>query len=425
MNDWSRRLYALKGRAREDVPAHKIKPLCFVADRESGARRLVSSVLEELNIEVALFNDVTAMLQAVLRRAPDLIFVDLGVDATDADYAIGALAGARIACPVQLMSAINPVLVEKARRAGQREGLRMLPVLHKPFRHGVVRHIVQDLGLRRDFLATQQFALDEVLKKNWLELWYQPKIDLRSKSLVGAEVFVRAQHPQHGPLPPECFLDNSSESDRLRLTGFVLVTALEHWQDFARVFPEIRIAINIPATALTKLPIATVIKEMRPKSAGWPGIIFEITEEDLIPSMSAICEVAAQLTPLGARLAVDNCGPGYAALARVASLPFCELKIDQSNITACDHDPVTSGVCETLIELAHEHQILAVAQGIETVAELKALVKMGCDLGQGFFFARPMSKVSLMQELQQRIGAARMPHAPAANRQAAVQQAQH
>jgi EAL domain-containing protein (putative c-di-GMP-specific phosphodiesterase class I) len=425
MNDWSRRIGVLQDRAPQqglgttsgDV---KITPLCYVADREGGARRIVSSTLEELNVEVVQFSDVTAMLQAVVRRPPDLIFVDLGVDSTDADYGIRALGGARIACPVQLMTAINPVLVEKARRAGQREGLKMLPVLQKPFRNVVVRQIVHDLGLRRDLRATQHFAVDEVLKKDWLTLWYQPKIDLRSKRLVGAEVFVRANHPQHGLLPPECFLDNSSESDLLRLTGFVLVTALEHWHEFAQFFPEMRIAINIPVNALTKLPIAAIIKEVRPKAETWPGMVLEIMEQDLIPSLSVVSEVAKELGPLGAGIAVDNCGAGYAALARLPNLPFCELKIDQSNITGCDRDAVTAGICETIIELAHEREILAVAQGIESAAELKALVKMGCDIGQGYFFARPMAKESLTQELQRKAENGGAPRASASTRPAAV-----
>jgi EAL domain-containing protein (putative c-di-GMP-specific phosphodiesterase class I) len=386
---------------REATPA-KVTPLCYVADREPGARRLLSSTLEDLSIEVVQFGDTTAMLQAVMRRPPDLIFVDLGVDLTDADFGIRAISAARIACPVQMMSALNPVLVEKVRRAGQREGLNVLPVLQKPFRNVAVRQIVHELGLRRDFLATQHFPVDEVLKKDWLKLWYQPKIDLRSKRLVGAEVFARAHHPQHGPLPPECFLDNSSDSELLRLTGFVLVTALEDWHEFARFVPEMRIAINVPVNALTKLPIAAIVKEVRPKAQGWPGVVLEVMEQDLVPALSVVAEVAKELTPLGAALAVDNCGAGYAALARVPNLPFCELKIDQSNVSGCDRDPVAGGICETIIELAHQRNILAVAQGIEAGPELKALVTMGCDVGQGFFFARPMAKESLIHELQRK-----------------------
>jgi EAL domain-containing protein (putative c-di-GMP-specific phosphodiesterase class I) len=179
-----------------------------------------------------------------------------------------------------------------------------------------------------------------------------------------------------------------------------------------------RIAINIPVNALTKLPIAAIIKEVRPKAEAWPGMILEIMEQDLIPSLSVVSEVAKELSPLGAALAVDNCGAGYAALARLPNFPFCELKIDQSNITGCDRDAVTAGICETIIELAHEREILAVAQGIESAAELKALVKMGCDVGQGYFFARPMAKESLTQELQRKAENGGAPRASAPPQQA-------
>src|SRR5215471_21064178 len=157
MSEWSRRLCEWPESAREQAGATAPRePLCYVADRDPAARRTVSTALEQLNIEVVPFTEIALMLEAVFRRAPDLIFADLGVGASDADYAIRAFAGARIACPVQVMSAVNPVLIEKARRAGMRQGLNLLPVLYKPFRHAAVRRVVDDLGLRRDSLAMRQ-----------------------------------------------------------------------------------------------------------------------------------------------------------------------------------------------------------------------------------------------------------------------------
>ena len=83
-------------------------------------------------------------------------------------------------------------------------------------------------------------------------------------------------------------------------------------------------------------------------------------------SGAVVCDIANQLSALGARLAVDNCGAGYAALARLPRLPFCELKIDHSNVTGCDRDLVNAGICETIVELAHEHGIAAYPEYVIT-----------------------------------------------------------
>jgi len=104
----------------------------------------------------------------------------------------------------------------------------------------------------------------------------------------------------------------------------------------------------------------------------------------------------------GAHLAVANCGAGYASLSRVRDVPFCELKIDRSYVANCGSDPVNAGLCETIIELAHGFGIPAVAEGIETSAELQALLRMGCDAGQGFLFARPMAKDHFLEEIRKR-----------------------
>src|SRR5262245_42589341 len=156
---------AAAGAGRTDLDRDAV---CFVADREPAIRRSISLELDELGIQVFRFDNAGIMIEAALRRRPDLIFLDFGVAASDGASAIGALAAARIDCPVQLMSALNPALVEKVRRSGEQQGLAMLPVLYKPFRHTTIRQIVDGLGLRRDFLATHRLALSQVLEQRWL-----------------------------------------------------------------------------------------------------------------------------------------------------------------------------------------------------------------------------------------------------------------
>lgn len=386
------------------------KPLCYVADPDGGVRRNVTNLLTELGLEARPFNTVALLIEAALKQQPDLIFLDFGVGPSDGPGAVRALAAARVTCPVQLMSGLNPVLVERIRRDGERQGIRMLPVLYKPFRHVSITAVIDALQLRRDALGAQRLALDDVLKNNWLEIWYQPKINLRTRRLVGAEIFARARHPEHGALPSECFVSHACENDLLRLAAFVLRGAVDDWRNhLAALCPDVRLSVNMPFSTLLKLPIADIIKQAGPKAENWPGLILEITEDEIIPAISIAQGIAEKLLAHRIGISVSNCGSAYATLARLRQPPFCELKIDRSYVSGCDLDAVTAGVCETMIDLAHHLGLVAVAEGIETQSEAKTLSKMSCDLGQGYFFARPMPMRQFVDQVQKHMGQARAP----------------
>lgn len=374
-------------------------PSCFVVDRDPGTRRLIASVLDDLGLCADQFDDIPQMLEAAARGRPDLLFVDLGPDGTKSIALLGAVL---CGCQVQLMSGLNAVLVEEIRRTGERRGLDMLPVLHKPFRDSAIKRIVGGLGLRRDAMSTFNVTLAEALCCGWLEVWYQPKIDLRAKILAGAEAYIRIRHPAHGVVSPDNFLIDAPEPELLSLSEHVIRTVLRDWPTFSEFGVSLKFAVNVPGSALRGLPLSTLLRQERPRDANWPGLILEVTEDEIIADLSLARDLAKQLKSLNVGLAIDDFGAGYGALARLRELPFCELKIDRSYVAGCDSDPTNGGLCETVVELAHRFGVLAVAEGIETAAELKALHRMDCDLGQGYLFAKPLPKAQFAELLRQR-----------------------
>jgi EAL domain-containing protein (putative c-di-GMP-specific phosphodiesterase class I)/CheY-like chemotaxis protein len=395
------------GRGAEVAPPSSagledVAPLCYLVDRDVGVRRQVSSVLETLGVGVAVFDDLSQMLEARRRAEPDVVLIDITVGGTSGVEMIDVMAGAGMACPVQIMSGLNPVLVEQIRRCGERGGLRMLPVLHKPFQSGAIRHTVTSVGLRRDRQAAVQVDLGEVLAERWLELWYQPTIGLEARKMVGAEAFVRARHPEHGILGPEAFLIDAGERELLDLTRRVLSRTLQDWPAFAAIGTPIELSINVPIVALTKLSIFSIMWEDKPDAANWPGLTLEITEEELVPNLALATKAIAELRPYGVSMSIDNFGPSYWELSRLSELPFKDLKIDRSYISNCDTDRMNAGLCETIVEFAHRFGLTAVAEGIETPGEFKTLRDMGCDVGQGYLFARPQPKNELVSLIRQR-----------------------
>ena len=377
-------------------------PVCYVVDREPGLRRLVSSALESFKIDVKLFDTLSDMMGAPWTCEPDLVFLDVTVGGSEGVEMIDRLAETGAKYPIQILSGLNPVLVEQIRRQGERSGLRVLPVLAKPLQSGSIRQVVTALGIRRDSAASIRVDLREVLAEGWLELWYQPTIDLKQRKMVGAEAFVRARHPEHGILIPETFLSNASEPELVDLTGRILGRALRDWPAFATIGMPVELSINVPIAVLSKLSIFGIMWEQKPDAPNWPGLTLEIAEEEAVHNIPLVNKALKELQPYGISISVDNFGPSYAELSRLTELPFKELKIDRSYISNCDTDRMNKGLCETIVEFAHKFGLTAVAEGIETAGELNVLRDMGCDIGQGYLFARPQPKEELLALVRQK-----------------------
>ena len=248
-----------------------------------------------------------------------------------------------------------------------------------------------------------KITLADVLRNGWMELWYQPKIELKTMRLAGAEALVRARHPARGVLPPGVFLPGAGEDDLLALTERVIVTALRDWRDFAAHGMSVKLAVNTPVSALVKLPIATIVREERPNAANWPGLILEVTEDEIIHDLKIANDVADQLRASNCSLAIDDFGAGYSSLGRIKQLPFSEIKIDRSYVTNCNSDRVNAGLCETIVELGQRFGLKTVAEGVETTHESHKLQAIGCQIAQGYLFAKPMPKGQLIGTMRRRL----------------------
>jgi EAL domain-containing protein (putative c-di-GMP-specific phosphodiesterase class I) len=258
----------------------------------------------------------------------------------------------------------------------------------------------------RDASGKPKVTLAKALARGWLELWYQPKVSLQNNSkLVGAEGLIRVRHPELGVLPPGVFLPGATDDDLLGMTEQVIARALRDWQDCAAVgAPQMKLAVNVPANAFVKLPISKMISEGRPRSPDWPGLILEVTEDQVMNDLQMANDVANELRELKCGLAIDDFGAGYSSLARLRQLPFTELKIDRAYVTNCHLDRVKAGMLESMIELAHRFELNSVVEGIETTHESHKAQGLGCRVGQGYLFAKPMPKSEFIAKIARLTG---------------------
>jgi EAL domain-containing protein (putative c-di-GMP-specific phosphodiesterase class I) len=248
-----------------------------------------------------------------------------------------------------------------------------------------------------------RIEIAEALRNSWFEIWYQPKIDLKRKCLAGAEALARIRHPALGVLLPGSFLPSADDESIEMLTEHALLSTLRNWSTFDAAGFNLHLAINVPASVLLKLPIPAMVRENRPKADHWPGIILEVTEDQIVRDIAQAREIATQLRVSGITIAIDDFGAGYSSFSSLRDLPFAEIKLDQSFVKNCAIDATNAAICQTAIDLAHRFGSAAVAEGVETTADLQALMAMGCDFGQGVLIAPPMPQERFLGLLRQRL----------------------
>jgi EAL domain-containing protein (putative c-di-GMP-specific phosphodiesterase class I) len=372
----------------------------FVIDDEKGICNFIAMTLATLGVVAESYHTAGHAVSALERRSPDIIFLDVALAGSDAIDVIRSLGAQHYGGVVQLMSGSDAQLLEDIRRIGARHGLNMRTPLQKPFRADAVREAIGSLQLKGEPLRLVE--LDDALARGWLEMWYQPKIDLRTMMFVGAEALVRCNHPQYGVLKPESFLFGASDKALEVFTDFALITTLNDWDDVARAGFPMHTAVNVSIGTLTNINVPALIREHRPKNDKWPGLILEVTESDVVKDVALAHEVSTQLRIYGITFSIDDFGKGYSSFARLRELPFVELKLDYSFVKNCSSDTHNAGICRAIIELAHHFGALAVAEGLENAADLETIHGMDCDLGQGFFIAPPMPKTKLITLLRKR-----------------------
>ncbi len=242
---------------------------------------------------------------------------------------------------------------------------------------------------RLELLANLRPAIDA----EELEVWYQPKVRASDGFIVGLEALARWQHPHFGFVPPDEFIALAESAGLMRdLTDFVMTRAM---RDAARRLEQgwfLPVAINLSTRNLLDDTLADRMADLLAANGiGAELISFEVTETAVMVDRPRVMAVLDAIKAIGFRIAIDDYGTGYSSLAYLRDLPVDELKIDRVFITDVDIDPSNHKIVQSTIELAHGLGLEVVAEGVERPGEYQALQQLGCDLIQGYLFARPLA----------------------------------
>ncbi len=253
-----------------------------------------------------------------------------------------------------------------------------------------------DRGLRGHHESIERIRL--ALQRHEFVLEFQPKVNLRSGAIVGAEALVRWHHPQRGLLPPVQFLPVIEDHPlAVELGEWVLDTALAQLARWRAAGLELAVSVNVGAR---HLQAPDFVDRLRQRLAGCAGdaasrLELEILETSALQDMQQVGQVLAACQQMGVRCALDDFGTGYSSLSYLKRLPAQALKIDQCFVRDMLDDPDDLAILEGVLGLARAFHREAVAEGVESVAQGVMLLQLGCELAQGFAIARPMASAEL------------------------------
>jgi diguanylate cyclase (GGDEF)-like protein len=227
-----------------------------------------------------------------------------------------------------------------------------------------------------------------------LLVYYQPVVDLQSKRIVEVEALVRWEHPQRGAISPAEFIPVAEESGLIVSIGrWVLLQAClqqKAWRDEFGPLAPAKVGVNLSARQFSPGLVKEILDVLREADLGPDGLKIEITEGVLMRSEATTFAVLFELNGSQIDLALDDFGVGYSSLSYLKRFPFSSLKIDRSFVQRVGTDPEDAAVVRAIVTIAKTMRMHVVAEGIETVSQYEQVRALGCDRGQGHYFARPM-----------------------------------
>lgn len=232
------------------------------------------------------------------------------------------------------------------------------------------------------------------LKEGEFEVFYQPKVQLATGRIIGAEALLRWRHPQKGLIPPMRFIPLAEEVGLINPLGdWVLHNVcrqLRCWQQAG--LPMISGAVNLSPRQFMQNGLSdTIAKALKQNDLDAHFLQVEITESLMIKEIERIIKILKDIKSLGVSISIDDFGTGYSSLSFLKRFPIDELKIDKSFVSQLTTNPDDANITQALISLAHNMHLRVVAEGVETLPQLQFLKERGCDIVQGFYFSQPLN----------------------------------
>jgi len=332
-----------------------------------------------------------------------LLLLDLNMPGMDGVEFMRHLAEQHYQGALALVSGADHRVLETAAKLASAYQLHVLHHLHKPVASAVLGEL---LARWRGFVPAQvrhaartrtPEEIERALRGNQLILHYQPKVSMADGALVGVEALVRWRHPTEGLLYPDSFIAVAESSGQIdALTRSVLSQAMGQARRWREAGMGLRVAVNVSMDNLARLDFPEfVLREAAHHGVPLTDLMLEVTESRLMRDALVPMDILTRLRLKHIGLSIDDFGTGHSSLAQLRDIPFDELKIDRGFVHGNRDQPTQRAIFAASLEMAHQLDMTAVAEGVEDRADWDFARAAGCDIAQGYFIGRPMPAEAL------------------------------
>ena len=382
--------------------------LLLVVDDEVDQHRIVRCAAEALGITADGAITLADAMERVRTIAYDVIVLDLGLGDRDGIELLRYLGNAGSNAVVVFVSGQEERVRQAAARLASALGLRVAGTLGKPVPVDQLVTLLRALPERGKSTAAGEGPaidadlLEAAIESGEIACLFQPKVTLREIRLVGVEALARWRSPLIGRVRPERFIPLAERVGLIdRLTDCIMAQALAHFRPWRAVRPDLTLAVNLSPISLTDLSLPERISAALAESGVPPAaLVVELTENAVTADYVTAADILTRLRIRGIKLSIDDFGTGHSSLLSLLRLPFSELKIDQRFVRSCLNDPEVPKIIRAVVSLAGELGLHLVAEGIETEPVAQMLLSLGCIVGQGNLFGRPLCHAIIANRLR-------------------------
>jgi EAL domain-containing protein (putative c-di-GMP-specific phosphodiesterase class I)/ActR/RegA family two-component response regulator len=381
----------------------------LVVDDERVQRMLVTRTVAPMGYTVDDASNLAEATAHLVEHSYDAVVLDLSLGETEGISLLRALCEGKGDPILIFLSRLDERVIAASLRLASGMGLRVAGMLQKPASPVALRAMLRDAPARQtkaagpDQCPPSVAELANALQHGIIVPHFQPQVSLRDGRVVGVEALARWPRQQaDGQMgdgyTPEVFVPIAEQSSLIiPLTFQIMRASLQACGRWRTRHPECRVSVNISPLVLAEPSLPDEVERLLLETGVGPGaLIAEITESTVIGNPLLAAEVLTRLRIKGIEISIDDFGTGHSSLLTLLRLPFSELKIDRSFISLCESDAEAWKIVRATTSMARELGLRVVAEGIETEAVAMLLRQIGCEVGQGWHFARAMAEADLI-----------------------------
>lgn len=377
----------------------------LIIDDDVDFANFIYDVSVSMNLKCKVTNNSEDFIKSY-DQSVTLIFMDLNIPNIDGIELLRHIEGLGTKSDIILMSGVDKRVLESARDFAVSKGLSVVGHFQKPVRLSELEDLLKKSTAPRlpkvekklvadpKKIEITKEALIQAIHNNEYVVYYQPKIDIKTKKIVGVEALIRWKHPQHGMIFPDQFIPLAESSGLITdITWNIIRNGVKEIESIKRKIGfSLIVSFNLSPHSLHDLTFPDkLVSILTEASSNAQNTVLEVTETGLLKELSSALDIFTRLRLKNIRLSIDDFGTGYAMMQQLQLIPATELKVDKSFVQSMLKSENSKVTVKKIIEMGHELDMKVVAEGVETKEHLQALGELNCDIAQGYYFSKPLS----------------------------------